>query len=177
MTKKREIFKRTLLVSLAAVSLATITGCGSDDSGSSQKATSTAKKAKSGSLNVPGQKINKAKAKDEDLYWTDKSDDRIRYFTDDSKKITAVKVTFAPDYANTSAVDAYLETVLHDKKYKVSNSKEDNDSIVLKTGMTYNIYSPKWKKWFWIRIDKNNNYEKDAVRDFAIYPGKSEEAL
>lgn len=175
MTRKRSIYKRALLLGLVAASLTTFTGCSSSSNNSSSQTTS--KKAKAGSLNIPGQKINKSKAKDEDLYWTDKSDDRIRYFTDDSKKITAVKVTFAPDYANTSAVDAYLETVLHDKNYKVSNSKKDNDSIVLKTGTTYNIYSPKWKKWFWIRIDKNNNYEKDAVRDFAIYPGKSDEAL
>lgn len=175
MTRKRSIYKHALLLGLVAASLTTFTGCSSSSNNSSSQTTS--KKAKAGSLNIPGQKINKSKAKDEDLYWTDKSDDRIRYFTDDSKKITAVKVTFAPDYANTSAVDAYLETVLHDKNYKVSNSKEDNDSIVLKTGTTYNIYSPKWKKWFWIRIDKNNNYEKDAVRDFAVYPGKSDEAL
>lgn len=175
MTRKRSIYKRALLLGLVAASLTTFTGCGSGSNNSSSQTTS--KKAKAGSLNIPGQKINKSKAKDEDLFWTDKSDDRIRYFTDDSKKITAVKVTFAPDYANTSAVDAYLETVLHDKNYKVSNSKKDNDSIVLKTGMTYNIYSLKWKKWFWIRIDKNNNYEKDAVRDFAVYPGKSDEAL
>lgn len=175
MTRKRSIYKHALLLGLVAASLTTFTGCSSSSNNSSSQTTS--KKAKAGSLNIPGQKINKSKAKDEDLYWTDKSDDRIRYFTDDSKKITAVKVTFAPDYANTSAVDAYLETVLHDKNYKVSNSKKDNDSIVLKTGTTYNIYSPKWKKWFWIRIDKNNNYEKDAVRDFAVYPGKSDEAL
>lgn len=175
MTRKRSIYKRALMLGLVAASLTTFTGCSSSSNNSSSQTTS--KKAKAGSLNIPGQKINKSKAKDEDLYWTDKSDDRIRYFTDDSKKITAVKVTFAPDYANTSAVDAYLETVLHDKNYKVSNSKKDNDSIVLKTGTTYNIYSPKWKKWFWIRIDKNNNYEKDAVRDFAVYPGKSDEAL
>lgn len=175
MTRKRSIYKRALLLGLVAASLTTFTGCSSSSDNSSSQTTS--KKAKAGSLNIPGQKINKSKAKDEDLYWTDKSDERIRYFTDDSKKITAVKVTFAPDYANTSAVDAYLETVLHDKNYKVSNSKKDDDSIVLKTGTTYNIYSPKWKKWFWIRIDKNNNYEKDAVRDFAVYPGKSDEAL
>lgn len=175
MTRKRSIYKHALLLGLVAASLTTFTGCSSSSNNSSSQTTS--KKAKAGSLNIPGQKINKSKAKDEDLYWTDKSDDRIRYFTDDSKKITAVKVTFAPDYANTSAVDAYLETVLHDKNYKVSNSKKDNNSIVLKTGTTYNIYSPKWKKWFWIRIDKNNNYEKDAVRDFAVYPGKSDEAL
>lgn len=175
MTRKRSIYKHALLLGLVAASLTTFTGCSSSSNNSSSQTTS--KKAKAGSLNIPGQKINKSKAKDEDLYWTDKSDDRIRYFTDDSKMITAVKVTFAPDYANTSAVDAYLETVLHDKNYKVSNSKKDNDSIVLKTGTTYNIYSPKWKKWFWIRIDKNNNYEKDAVRDFAVYQGKSDEAL
>lgn len=147
---------------------------GSNESDNSYT-TTVIHKNKNSSKNLPGQKINLSKATKHEFYWTSKDDKKIRYFVDDNKKITAIKVVLKPEVNNTWWCQSYMEKVLHDDGLKYGNDKENKDDGVLSNKEKYNIYSPKHKKWYWVNFDPADG--KNMVATFSIYPGKSSEAL
>lgn len=158
-----------VLVFLASGIAVASTMSGDDDT------TTVVHKNKNSSQNLPGQKINSSRATKHEFYWTSKDDKKVRYFVDDNKKITAIKVVLKPKINNTWWCQSYMEKVLHDDSLKYGNDKENKDDGVLSNKEKYNIYSPKHKKWYWVNFDPADG--KDMVATFSIYPGKSSEAL
>ena len=128
-------------------------------------------------VNIPGTKLIKSKVNTHKFYYTAKDYPQIRYFVNDANKITAIKIVFGSDADITSTVSAQsmIEKALSDDKLKYTNNKTNSNVEILPNEGTYNIYSPKYKKWFWIRLDKYQNSSKN-VASVAIYPGKSDEA-
>lgn len=109
-------------------------------------------------------------------YYIDKTDHKIRYFVDDDDKITAVKVVFTPDSGNTVTVQSYLsERILNDKHLKYTNDKDSEDDTLLDNDGSYNVYSPKNKKWYHISIQASNDGD-DKVSQFSAWPGKDPDA-
>lgn len=172
----KKVNKIMLLSAVGVALLGAVTGC--DDNSDSSENSSQSSKPKSNSQNLPNQKINKDTATDHDFYWASKSDKKIRYFVDDDKKITAIKVVLKPNVNNTWWCEQYMKKVLHDDNLKFGNDKQSSDDGVLSNDGKYNVYSPKYKKWYWVRFDPANDVGKkdDMVSSFAIYPGKSDEA-
>lgn len=170
---KRKVARNWLIGSAVVLVICGFVAPNSDDNSSAK----TVKKA-TGSQNLPNQKINEAKATKHEFYWTSKSDKKVRYFVDDDKKITAIKIVLIPDVNNTWWCEQYMEKVLHDDHLKFSNDKKSSDDIVLNNDSKYNVYSPKHKKWYWVRFDAADNVGKkdNMVASFAIYPGKNEGA-
>ncbi len=117
-----------------------------------------------------GHKIKKSEAKkDKDgFYYTDKTDKKIRYFTDDDGTITAVKCNFMPNPMGYTAVQSKLNGILNDDHVKYGNDKLDADETDLK-GDNYNVYSPKHKKWYHMSIQKDDD---GKVSEFSVWPGK-----
>lgn len=125
------------------------------------------------SQNIPGQKINKSKATKHKFYWTDNDDSKLRYFVDNEGKITAVK--YVKPNNNTYWCQQIISVkILHDDHVKFGNDKEDIGDGVLANDESYNIYSPKLHKWFWVHFDAADG--KNMVASFAVYPNKSDEA-
>ena len=125
--------------------------------------------------NIPGYKLTKSQVDKHDFYYTSKEYSNIRYFINDSNKITAIKIVFQPDAQSTASAQSFVEKALHDKNLKYTNDKENSDNTYLANDESYNVYSPKYKKWFWIRMDQYRDTD-DKVVSVAIYPGKSDEA-
>lgn len=150
-------------------------GNGNDDDDDYDDSTAQTEQVKkvNHSKNLPGQKINKSKANKHEFYWTSKDDKKVRYFVTDGK-ITAMKVVLTPDVNNTFWCKAYLANVLHDNHLQFTNDKLADSAANLSNKGRYNIYSPKAKKWYWVRFDAGEG--KDMVADFAIYPGKNKAA-
>lgn len=117
-----------------------------------------------------GHKIKKSEAKkDKDgFYYTDKTDKKIRYFTDDDGTITAVKCNFMPNPMGYTAVQSKLNGILNDDHVKYGNDKLDADETDLK-GDNYNVYSPKHKKWYHMSMQKDDD---GKVSEFSVWPGK-----
>ncbi|WP_249905351.1 hypothetical protein [Lactobacillus amylovorus] len=143
-----------------------------NDDGDSTAQTEQVKKVNH-SKNLPGQKINKSKATKHEFYWTSKDDKKVRYFVSDGK-ITAIKVVLTPDQNNTVWCQDYLANVLHDNNLKYTSDKQDENNVLLSNKESYDIYSPKAKKWYWVRFDAGEG--KNMVASFAIYPGKGKDA-
>lgn len=120
--------------------------------------------------NLIGHKINKHLAKKDDsgFYYVDKDDSKLRYFVTDGK-ITAVKYDYRPNYQVGTDVQNKLETILHDSHIKYGNDKFSRSETLLK-GDAYNIYSPKYKKWYNVSIQRQ---AKDHITMFTVYPDKS----
>lgn len=130
---------------------------------------------KNTSKNLPGQKINKALATKKEFYWVSKDDKKVRLFVDsNNKKITAIKVVLRPDINNTTWVQASLANVLHDNNLRYGNDKSKEENTLLSNREEYNVYSPKFKKWYWINMEPADG--KNMVATYSIYPGKSDEA-
>lgn len=130
--------------------------------------------AKPVSHNLPGQKINAKKATKHEFYWTSKSHDGIRYFVNDDKKITAIKVVIAPsDPHNTDWCQQLMAIALDDNNLKFGNDKADISDATLSDEVKYNIYSPAYKKWYWLNW---NDVDGKKVSSFSIYPGKNKDA-
>ena len=146
---------------------------GSADSDNNNTVT-VAHKKKNTSKNLPGQKINSSKATKHEFYWTSKGDKKVRYFVDDDKKITAIKVVLNPDINNTWWCQSYMEKVLHDDNLKYGIDKQGKNDAVLSNRVKYNIYSPKYKKWYWVNFEAADG--KNMVASFSIYPGKNKDA-
>ena len=146
---------------------------GSADSDNNNTVT-VAHKKKNTSKNLPGQKINSSKAAKHEFYWTSKDDKKVRYFVDDDKKITASKVVLSPDINNTWWCQRYMEKVLHDDNLKYGIDKQGKNDAVLSNRVKYNIYSPKYKKWYWVNFEAADG--KNMVASFSIYPGKNKDA-
>ena len=146
---------------------------GSADSDNNNTVT-VAHKKKNTSKNLPGQKINSSKAAKHEFYWTSKDDKKVRYFVDDDKKITAIKVVLSPDINNTWWCQRYMEKVLHDDNLKYGIDKQGKNDAVLSNRVKYNIYSPKYKKWYWVNFEAADG--KNMVASFSIYPGKNKDA-
>lgn len=156
------------------VLISTIHGCNNSSDDSSDDSDKTSQVAKPASKNLPGQEINSAKATKHEFYWTSKSDKKVRYFVNDDKKITAIKVVLGSEQNNTVWCQAILEQVLHDDDLHYGLDKVKEENTLLSNDGKYNIYSPKAKKWYWVRFDAGEG--KDMVADFAIYPGKNKAA-
>lgn len=151
-------------------------GADDDDSDNNSAQTEQVKKVNH-SKNLPGQKINKSKATKHEFYWTSKDDKKVRYFVSDGK-ITAMKVVLMPDVNNTFWCKAYLANVLHDKNLKYTNDKLSDSDASLSNDKSYNIYSPKYKKWYRVVFDPADNVGKkdNMVATFSVFPGKSKDA-
>ncbi|RVU69838.1 MULTISPECIES: hypothetical protein [Lactobacillus] len=146
----------------------------STPSNDSSNTVEIAKKQHTSSFNLPGQKINSDTAKKHEFYWTDKDDKKVRYFVNDSKKITAIKVVLNPDINNTWWCQNYMQKVLHDDHLKFGNDKQSIDGDTLSNRVQYNLYSPKYKKWYWVTFAPAEG--KDMVASFSMYPGKNKDA-
>lgn len=162
------------VVAFFALAIAVGNHDASTDSSSNSSNTTKVAKRKNTSKNIPGQKINKSKATKHEFYWTSKSDSKIRYFVDDDKKITAIKVVLKPEVNNTWWCQSYMEKILHDDNLKYGNDKQGKNDAVLSNKVKYNIYSPKYKKWYWVNFDAADG--KNMVATFSIYPGKNKDA-
>lgn len=121
-----------------------------------------------------GHKINKHNVKEASggAYYKDKTDSDIRYFTDDDDTITAIKYNYMPDPQNSTSVALELANLLNDSHLKYGNDKVSDTKTLLK-GNDYNVYSPKYKKWYHISMQKNDD---GKVSTFTVWPGKDSDA-
>ena len=79
------------------------------------------------------------------------------------------------DYENPSSCQIILSKILDDNNLKYGDDKQSGDDTLLDNDSRYNIYSPKYKKWY--NVQFTAGYKKDdAVSSFSIYPNKSSEA-
>ncbi len=122
-----------------------------------------------------GHKINKSKTDEDDsgAYYTDKDDSKLRYFTSgDSNKVTAAKYVYGADHMNVTDVKNKLsDVVLHDDNLKYTDDKTDSDDFLPK-GNSFNVYSPKNKKWYHVSMQRDSSDEDAKVSSFSIWPGK-----
>lgn len=175
--RKGEHFGKRVLIELGIgiiVFFVSAVIIGSANSDNSSNTVTVADKKKNTSKNLPGQKINSSKAAKHEFYWTSKDDKKVRYFVDDDKKITAIKVVLSPDINNTWWCQRYMEKVLHDDNLKYGIDKQGKNDAVLSNRVKYNIYSPKYKKWYWVNFEAADG--KNMVASFSIYPGKNKDA-
>lgn len=121
-----------------------------------------------------GHRIRKSNVKEEKdgFYYTDKADSKIRYFTNDDDKITAIKYNYMPNPMEPTAVKSELANLLNDDHLKYGNEKLSGDKTLLK-GDDYNIYSPKSKKWYHMSMQKDDSCK---VSTFSVWEGKSSDA-
>ena len=123
-----------------------------------------------------GHKIVKSRVKSQEdgLYYTDKVDHNIRYFVDDSHKVTAIKYMYEPNHKPGHSAVIELSALLNDKHLKFTNDKQsDNDFYPSSSDKTFNIYSPKCKKWYHATLQFDG---KDKVSQFSVWEGKSDDA-
>lgn len=122
-----------------------------------------------------GHKVNKSEIKKDDsgAYYTDKDDSKLRYFTSgDSNKVTAAKYVYGADHMNVTDVKNKLsDVVLHDDNLKYTDDKTDSDDFLPK-GASFNVYSPKNKKWYHVSMQRDSSDEDAKVSSFSIWPGK-----
>lgn len=175
--RKGERFGKRVLIELGIGILvffvsAVIIGYANSDN--SSNTVTVAHKKKNTSKNLPGRKINSSNTTKHEFYWTSKDDKKVRYFVDDDKKITAIKVVLNPDINNTWWCQSYMEKVLHDDNLKYGIDKQGKNDAVLSNHVKYNIYSPKYKKWYWVNFEAADG--KNMVASFSIYPGKNKDA-
>ena len=122
--------------------------------------------------NLLGHKINKYKAKKDSsgFYYTDKDDPKIKYFVNDKNKITAVKYDYRPNYqVGTNAV-GHMKDIINDNNIKFGSEKQSANRELLPENH-YNIYSPKYKKWYHTSIQRES---KDHITVFTVWQGKSD---
>ncbi|RXA58185.1 hypothetical protein [Limosilactobacillus mucosae] len=123
-----------------------------------------------------GHKIIKSRVKSQEdgLYYTDKVDPNIRYFVDDSHKVTAIKYMYEPNHKPGHSAVIELSALLNDKHLKFTNDKQsDNDFYPSSSDKTFNVYSPKYKKWYHATLQFDG---KDKVSQFSVWEGKSDDA-
>lgn len=123
-----------------------------------------------------GHKIVKSRVKSQEdgLYYTDKVDPNIRYFVDDSHKVTAIKYMYEPNHKPGHSAVIELSNLLNDKHLKFTNDKQsDNDFYPSSSDKTFNVYSPKYKKWYHATLQFDG---KDKVSQFSVWEGKSDDA-
>lgn len=123
-----------------------------------------------------GHKIVKSRVKSQEdgLYYTDKVDPNIRYFVNDSHKVTAIKYIYEPNHKPGHSAVIELSALLNDKHLKFTNDKQsDSDFYPSSSDKTFNVYSPKYKKWYHATLQFNG---KDKVSQFSVWEGKSDDA-
>lgn len=123
-----------------------------------------------------GHKIVKSRVKSQEdgLYYTDKVDHNIRYFVDDSHKVTAIKYMYEPNHKPGHSAVIELSVLLNDKHLKFTNDKQsDNDFYPSSSDRTFNVYSPKYKKWYHTTLQFDG---KEKVSQFSVWEGKSDDA-
>lgn len=123
-----------------------------------------------------GHKIIKSQVKSQEdgLYYTDKVDPNIRYFVDDSHKVTAIKYMYEPNHKPGHSAVIELSALLNDKHLKLTNDKQsDSDFYPSSSDKTFNVYSPKYKKWYHATLQFDGN---DKVSQFSVWEGKSDDA-
>lgn len=121
--------------------------------------------------NLLGHKINKhtAKKDPDGFYYVDKDDKNIKYFTENGK-ITAVKYDYRPNYqVGTNAV-GHMKDIINDNNIKFGSEKQSANNELLQENH-YNIYSPKYKKWYHTSIQRES---KDHITIFTVWQGKSD---
>lgn len=129
--------------------------------------------ASSNDYQVIGQKLNKSLVDNhDDMYYTSKDDDDLRYFTNDDGKVTAAKYIFGADHYSTESVMNRLEDpILHDNNLKYTTDKDSRKDFS-PDGESFNVYSPKTKKWFHVKMQKDDN---DKVSSFSVWPGQDDD--
>lgn len=123
-----------------------------------------------------GHKIVKSRVKSQEdgLYYTDKVDHNIRYFVNDSHKVTAIKYMYEPNHKPGHSAVIELSALLNDKHLKFTNDKQsDSDFYPSSSDKTFNVYSPKYKKWYHATLQFDG---KDKVSQFSVWEGKSDDA-
>lgn len=123
-----------------------------------------------------GHKIVKSRVKSQEdgLYYTDKVDPNIRYFVNDSHKVTAIKYMYEPNHKPGHSAVIELLALLNDKHLKFTNDKQsDSDFYPSSSDKTFNVYSPKYKKWYHATLQFDG---KDKVSQFSVWEGKSDDA-
>lgn len=123
-----------------------------------------------------GHKIIKQQVKSQNggLYYTDKVDPNIRYFIDDSHKVTAIKYMYEPNHKPGHSAVIELSALLNDKHLKFTNDKQsDDDFYPSSSDKTFNVYSPKYKKWYHATLQFDS---KDKVSQFSVWEGRSDDA-
>ncbi len=132
--------------------------------------------ASSKDYQVIGQKLDKSLVDNhDDMYYTSKDDDDLRYFTNDDDKVTAAKYVFGADHYSTESVMNRLEDpVLHDDNLKYTADKDSRKDFS-PDGDSFNVYSPKTKKWFHVKMQKDDN-DNDKVSSFSVWPGQDDDA-
>lgn len=153
---------------------------GNDTSSATSQTSNSHKKAKDTRPNMLGHKLNfsKAKISSNHSYYVERGYSNVRYFIDADKKITAIKYILTPPN-NTSAVQAALSNLLHDDNLKYTVNKKDDTSIILKPKFSYNVWSPKNKKWYHFSMQTNGEEYKGEplVSQFSVWKGKEEDAI
>ena len=67
-----------------------------------------------------------------------------------------------------------LSALLNDKHLKFTNDKQsDSDFYPSSSDKTFNVYSPKYKKWYHVTLQFDG---KDKVSQFSVWEGKSDDA-
>ena len=123
-----------------------------------------------------GHKIVKSRVKSQEdgLYYADKVDPNIRYFVNDSHKVTAIKYMYEPNHKPGHSAVIELSNLLNDKHLKFTNDKQsDSDFYPSSSDKTFNVYSPKYKKWYHATLQFDG---KDKVSQFSVWEGKSDDA-
>lgn len=119
----------------------------------------------------PGDKIDTDSVEKHEFYYSDGEENpEIRYFTNNNKKITAIKVLYRPDPRSTEDVKTRLSNILDDDNLKFGDDKEKDP--FLDVDEVYNVYSPENEKWYHIRMQSS---EEDKVGEFSLWPGKEGE--
>lgn len=126
--------------------------------------------------NLIGHKIDKTKVKEEGggAYYSDKDDSNLRYFVNNDNKITAVKYVYGADHMNVTNVKQKLEDeIIHDDNLKYTDDKTDSDNF-LPEGDSFNVYSPKYKKWYHVSMQRDSNSKDAKVSTFSVWAGKDD---
>lgn len=152
------------ILCLAFMCFSAIVGTQANDSSSDEPARN---------YNIVGQKLSRIHVKNHnDMYYTDRDDSKLRYFTNDDNKITAAKYVFGADHYPTTSVQNKLENVIiQDSKLKYTDDKQSRDDFS-PDGDSFNIYSPKRKKWYHVSMQRDSD---DKVSQFSVWPGKSDD--
>ena len=126
--------------------------------------------------NSIGSKIDKSEAKEEadGAYYVDKDDDNLRYFINNDNKITAIKYVYGANPNNVTDVMNKLSTdAFQDSDLKYTKDKTDSDDF-LPEGNSFNVYSPKSKKWYHVSMQRVSNDKDAKVSSFSVWSGKDD---
>lgn len=126
--------------------------------------------------NLINHKIDKSEVDKEGdgAYYSDKDDSNLRYFVNNDDKITAVKYVYGANPENVTSVKSKLSTdVFQDSDLKYTKDKTDSDDF-LPEGNSFNVYSPKSKKWYHVSMQRVSSDKDAKVSSFSVWAGKDD---